>query len=163
MDGSLIPIRPHPLARLTAASAMAWVAFALALAPPVQADPNRHEQLEIEEGALRAFRQMIALWREELYFELYDEGWAASRERLSTEEFARRMVELSWVPQGELDAKFLKTDFRHRTMVYVRARLLFQNKFNPAQRFAKDYSTLLLKENGRWRIDLVQLVRSPYS
>jgi hypothetical protein len=127
------------------------------------ADPNLEEQRVIEDEAVRAFRRMITLWREELYFELYDSGWQASKARLGTEEFARRMVELAWVPEGEMDAKFLKTDFRHRTAVYVNARFLFQNKFNPSQRFSKDDSLLLLKEDGQWRVDLVQLIRSPYS
>jgi hypothetical protein len=146
-----------------------WVAWALALAAtvllasPAQAEPNLYEQRDLEEEALRAFRQSITLWREELYFELYEGGWEASKERVPVEEFAQRMVELSWVPQGDPDPKFLKTDFRHRTMIYVYSRLLFQNKFIPEQRFSKDFSALMLKENGRWRVDLVQLVRSPHS
>lgn len=145
----------------------AALAIPLLAAPPAGsqawAEPNRYEQRALEEDALRAFRQALTLWREELYFELYELGWDASKQRLPMEEFAQRMVELSWVPQGDPDPKFLKTDFRHRTMVYVYSRLLFQNKFVPDQRFSKDYSALMIKENGRWRVDLVQLVRSPYS
>jgi hypothetical protein len=136
---------------LAAGSGLAW------------ADPNVEEQHVIEDEAVRAFRHMITLWREELYFELYDSGWQASKARIGTEEFARRMVELAWVPEGDLDAKFLNTDFRHRTVVYINARFLFQNKFNPSQRFSKEESLLLLKEDGQWRVDLVQLIRSPYS
>ncbi|MCH8884407.1 MAG: hypothetical protein IIA41_13050 [SAR324 cluster bacterium] len=148
------------LAALALPAALAWqgVPGGTALA-----EPNVFERESIEQEALDAFRRMITLWREELYFELYEEGWAASRERVSLESFAERMVELAWLPQGELDDKFLKPDFRHRTMVYIQARLAFQHKFDPTQRFEKDHSALLLKENGRWRIDLVQLVRSPYS
>lgn len=151
------------LARFTLAALACAVIWTLASAAPASAEPNRFEERALEEEALRAFRQAITLWREELYFELYELGWDASKQRLPTEEFAQRMVELSWVPQGDPDPKFLKTDFRHRTMIYVYSRLLFQNKFIPDQRFSKDYSALMIKENGRWRVDLVQLVRSPYS
>lgn len=139
------------------------LAWSAAPGPEARADPNSEEQRVIEEEALRAFKHMITLWREELYFELYESGWQTSKARLSLEEFARRMVELSWVPEGELDSKFLKTDFRHRTAVYINARFLFQNKFNPNQRFNQDDTLLLLKENGQWRVDLVQLIRAPYS
>jgi hypothetical protein len=160
----MIPVSPDPLrpGRRWAAACLLGIALA-AGAGPVRADPNLDEQRAIAEEALRAFRQMITLWREELYFELYESGWQTSKARLSTEEFARRMVELAWVPEGEPDPKFLKADFRHRTMVYVNARFLFQNKFNPTQRFSRDDSLLLLKEDGQWKVDLVQLIRSPYS
>jgi len=167
MDDRLIrTTKPERVGRRVAwrlgAAALALTA-ALVCVRPAQAEPNLYEQRGMEEEALRAFRQAITLWREELYFELYEQGWEASKQRLTMEEFAQRMVELSWVPQGDPDPKFLKTDFRQRTMVYVYSRLLFQNKFIPEQRFSKDHSALMIKENGRWRVDLVQLVRSPYS
>ncbi len=128
-----------------------------------QEQPNLFERRIIEKDAVRAFQQIITLWREELYFELYDEGWEDSRARITLEEFAQRMVELPWVPKGELDAKFLETDFRHRTMVYLKARMAFRHKFDPTKSYTKNYSTLLMKEDGRWRIDLIQIIRSPYS
>ena len=128
-----------------------------------QDQPNLFERRIIEKDAVRAFQQIITLWREELYFELYDEGWADSRARITLEEFAQRMVELPWVPQGELDAKFLETDFRHRTMVYLNARMRFRHKFDPTKTYIKNYATLLMMEDGRWRIDLIQIIRAPYS
>lgn len=141
------------------AASLAW---ALA-APAARAEPNAFERREIGDEALEAFRRMITLWREELYFELYEEGWQTSKSRVSLEDFAQRMVKLSWVPEGGPDEKFLRADFRHRTMVYVETRLTFQHKFDPTRSFTKPYATLLLLENGRWRIDLVQLLRSPYA
>jgi len=156
-------LSPHPLRRALTLLLLTVAFLSAGGAAPVRADPNLEEQRVIEDEAIRAFRHMITLWREELYFELYELGWQASKTRIGTEEFARRMVELAWMPEGDLDAKFLKTDFRHRTVVYVNARFLFQNKFNLNQRFTRDDTLLLLKEDGQWRMDLVQLIRSPYS
>ncbi len=128
-----------------------------------RAEPNPAERKKIAEQALESFKQMVNLWREELYFDLYDFGMEATKTRISREEFAQRMVRLSWVPEGELNPRFLKTDFRFRTMVYVRVRILYRNKFKPTETFSKDQTVLLLFEGKTWRIDLIQLVRSPYS
>lgn len=127
------------------------------------ADPGLQEQHKIEAQALEAFRRIMTLWREEVYFELYDQGTAASKKRISREDFAQRMVGLDWLPAGEINPRFLKPEYRFRTMVYVQARIPFRNKFNVGDPFAKDETIQLLLEDGQWRIDLVQLVRSPYS
>ena len=130
---------------------------------PALAAPTRFEKREVEAQALEAFRQILRLWKEELYFELYESGMESTKKQISLEEFAQRMVELAWVPQGELNPKFLKSKFQFRTMVYVSARVEFRHKFNPDKTFFKDHTFLLLEENGTWRIDLVQLVRAPFA
>lgn len=127
------------------------------------AEPNVFEQRQIATRALQSFRAVIGLWREELYFELYDYGTKTTQARISREKFAQRMVELSWVPEGEPNPKFLKTSFRFRTMVYVNSRLTYRHKFNPAEKFSKDHSFMMLLEDGTWRIDLIQLVRAPFA
>jgi hypothetical protein len=106
---------------------------------------------------------MVRMWQEELYFELYDLGIKSTQARISRQDFAQRMVELSWVPDGELNPKYLKSVMRFRTMVYINTRILYRNKFNPEERFAKDQVVLLLQEDGEWRLDLVALIRSPYA
>lgn len=154
----------RPFAAL-AMAALAGILFSLPLAGQARAqgELDPFEKRQIEEEVLLAFGRIITLWQEELYFELYEEGWADSRARVSMEEFAQRMVELPWVPRGQLDTKFLRAELRHRTMVYIHARVRYQNRFNPEDSFEKDRSALMLKEDGRWRVDLVQLIRSPYS
>ena len=127
------------------------------------AEPNRFEKLKLEAGALAAFEQVISLWREELYFELYDLGIASSKTRISQEQFAQRMVELSYVPKGTLNPKHLSAKFRFRTMIYVKARIDYRHKFNPEITFPKNHTFLLLEEEGAWRIDLIQLIRAPYA
>jgi len=148
----------------------AWPALLLCLAAlalpaggAARAAPTAPEQARIEREALAAFQHVMQLWREELYFELYDLGMETTQARISREDFAQRMVRLSWVPEGELNPKFLSTDFRFRTLVYVRARIKYRNKFKPEENFTKDRTVLLLRENDVWRVDLVELVRSPFS
>lgn len=143
-------------------------ALLLALMPwphadPVLAAPTRYEKQEVEAQALEAFRRIMDLWKEELYFELYESGMESTKKQVSLEAFAQRMVELAWLPQGELNAKFLKPKFRFRTMVYISARVQYRHKFNPDKTFFKDHTFLLLEEDGTWRIDLVQLVRAPFA
>jgi hypothetical protein len=138
------------------------VALMLMLATVADAEPNPFEKRDIEEQALESFRRFLLLWQEELYFELYDLGIAATRQRITREEFARRMVELTWLPLGTLNPRYLNADMRFRTMVYIKARVVYRNKFNADQVFSNDQTMLLLKEDGEWRVDLIAMIRSPY-
>ena len=146
--------------RLAIGCLLAWP---LVWAPSARAEPNAFEKREIEAAALEAFKTIVTLWREELYFELYDLGSESTRARVSKEEFAGRMVRLNWLPEGELNPEFLKAKFRFRTMVYVAARIRYRDKFNPESEFLKEQTFLLLKERGEWRIDLIKLVRAPFA
>ena len=153
-----------PLSRSIRAVAigMAIVALSSGMAGAAVADPGPQEQRKIESQAVEAFRRIMGLWREEVYFELYDQGTAASKGRISREEFAQRMVQLDWLPSGEINPRFLKPEYRFRTMVYIQARIPYKNKFNSGDPFSKDQTIQLLLEDGQWRIDLIQLIRSPY-
>lgn len=126
------------------------------------ADPGPQEQHKIEAQALDAFQRIMTLWREEAYFELYDQGSLASKARIRREDFAERMVKLDWIPGGEINPRFLKPEFRFRTMVYIQARIPYRNKFNIGEPFTKEQTVQLLLEDGQWHIDLIQLIRSPY-
>lgn len=170
---------PSAYGRASRPAAAAWaapilwvpmLAVVLLLAPMLgsmpanlSADPNPFEIQDIEARAKESYKRFIKLWQEELYFELYDLGIQSTRDRITREQFAQRMVELAWVPDGALNEKYLIATMRFRTMVYVKARVLYRGKFNPDMRFSKDLSVLLLFERGRWRLDLIQLIRSPYT
>ncbi len=161
--------RPRPARAVLTPLALPVLGLVLTLglltvpAGTLTAEPNAFEQKQIEAQALETFRRIINLWREEVYFELYDYGQTASRERIAQEAFAQRMVELDFVPGAAPNAKYITTEFRYRTAVYVTARVYYKHKFNPALSFTKDQTVLLLREGGRWRIDLVQLIRAPYT
>jgi hypothetical protein len=149
-------------ARLLAALVLAVLVATAGWASGAAADPGPQEQRKIEGQALEAFKRIMTLWREEVYFELYDQGTAASKARISREDFAQRMVKLEWLPSGEINPRNLKAEFRFRTMVYIQARIPYKNKFNTGEPFAKEQTVQLLLEEGQWRIDLIQLIRSPY-
>ena len=146
---------------VTAMAVMA--AVTLLPARTARSEPNYFEKRKIELQALEAFKQVISLWREEVYFELYDSGMEESQARISREDFAQRMVELSWVPRGELNPKFLKLRYHFRTMVYVTARVPYRHKFDQTRAFSKDQTIVLVQEQGKWRVDLIELIRSPFS
>ena len=108
------------------------------------------------------FQNFLQLWQEERYFELYEYGKRHSRNQLTTEEFATRMVELDWVPVGLLTENNLKVNYRYRTLLYVDVAILFRHKSFMDLQFSKRQSFLLLKEEGKWRFDLLQMIRSPF-
>ncbi|MEE8436559.1 MAG: hypothetical protein V3S64_17360 [bacterium] len=152
---------------LTAALIVAVVTVVAAVttipARTAWSEPNFFEKRKIELQALEAFKEIISRWREEVYFELYDSGMEESQGRITRQEFAQRMVELSWVPRGELNPKFLKLRYHFRTMVYVTARVPYRHKFDQTRSFSKDQTMVMVWEKGKWRVDLIELIRSPYS
>ena len=108
------------------------------------------------------FQNFLQLWQEERYFELYEYGKKNSRNQLTIEEFATRMVELEWVPVGLLPEKNPEVNYHYRTLLYIDAAILFRHKSYIDLQFSKQQSFLLLKEEGKWRFDLLQMIRSPF-
>jgi len=137
-------------------------ALLTALALHARAEPNAFEQERLQAEALESFQRTLRLWREELYFELYDRGMQSTRRRVGREAFAQRMVELRWVPAGELNPRHTSTTFKFRSMVYVTARITYRSKFNPDDTFDKRQTFLLLREDEAWHVDLIELLRAPY-
>ena len=138
------------------------LALMLAHGGSLRAEPNAFDQRRIETEALEAFHKVLAMWREEVYFELFANGTRESQQRLGQEGFAQRMVELTWVPDGVPNPKYVSAEIRHRTMVYIKVRVPYRHKFNPDKRFSKEQALLMQQEGGLWRVDLVQLVRAPF-
>ena len=125
-----------------------------------QPTPAELESIQMETKTV--FENFLQLWQEERYFEMYDYGRNQSRKQLSLEEFATRMVELDWVPLGLSVDKAPGISFRYRTMLYMNANVIFRHKSYYDLQFNKQKSFLLLKENGSWRFDLIQMIRSPF-
>ena len=153
---------PRPAVRRLLLAVLLPLVVLLANAGTLRADPNAFDQRRIEAQALEAFHKALAMWREEVYFELFAQGTLESQQRLGQEGFAQRMVELSWVPDGVPNPKYVTAEFRQRTMVYIKVRVPYRHKFNPDKRFSKEQSMLMQQEGGTWRVDLVQLVRAPF-
>ena len=134
----------------------------LILSLPVQARTLTPIELETILTQARAqFNNFLQLWQEERYFEMYEFGVRQSKQQLSVEEFATRMVELGWVPVN-VDQEPLQVDFRFRTMVYVTTVLEFRHKSFPELQYGKRQSFLLIQEGEGWHLDLLQMIRTPY-
>ena len=134
----------------------------LILSLPVQARTLTPIELETILTQARAqFTNFLQLWQEERYFEMYEFGVRQSKQQLSVEEFATRMVELDWVPVN-VDQEPLQVDFRFRTMVYVTTVLEFRHKSFPELQYGKRQSFLLIQEEEGWHLDLLQMIRTPY-
>ena len=124
--------------------------------------PTPSELEAIRKETKIVFQNFLQLWQEERYFELYEYGKRNSRNQLTIEEFATRMVELDWVPVGFLPDKNLEVNYHYRTLLYVDVAILFRHKSFMDLQFSKQQSFLLLKEEGKWRFDLLQMIRSPF-
>lgn len=129
---------------------------------PLAHTPTPAELHHISTQAKSSFGEFLQLWQEERYFEMYEHGKRQSRAQLTMEEYATRMVELDWVPVG-LEAEIpVEIDYQFRTMLYVNATVLFQHKNYYDLRFPRKQSFLLIWEDNAWRLDLLQMIRSPY-
>ena len=130
-----------------------WLILSLPVQQPTPTSGNNHQAAQ--------FNNFLQLWQEERYFEMYEFGVRQSKQQLSVEEFATRMVELDWVPVN-VDQEPLQVDFRFRTMVYVTTVLEFRHKSFPELQYGKRQSFLLIQEGEGWHLDLLQMIRTPY-
>ena len=128
----------------------------------VARQPTPAELEAIQNETMVVFQDFLQLWQEERYFELYKYGKQQSTNQITIEEFATRMVELDWVPVGLHPRKNPKISYHYRTLLYVNAAIVFRHKSNFDLQFTKQQSFLLLKENRKWRFDLLQMIRSPF-
>ena len=128
----------------------------------VARQPTPSELKAIQNETLVVFQDFLQLWQEERYFELYKYGKKQSTNQITIQEFATRMIELDWVPVGLYSGKKPKISYVYRTLLYVDAAIVFRHKSNFDLQFTKQQLFLLLKENGNWRFDLLQMIRSPF-
>ena len=124
--------------------------------------PTPAEREAIRQETRVVFQDFLQLWQEERYFELYNYGKKQSVDQITIEEFATRMVELDWVPVGLATDKEPEISYRYRTLLYVNAAIVFRHKSYFDLQFTNQQSFLLIKEGGKWRFDLLQMIRSPF-
>lgn len=124
--------------------------------------PTPLELKAVQTETLNVFKEFLQLWQEERYFEMYKFGKKHSKKQISLEEFATRMVELDWVPVGLMPKKTPEILYRYRTLLYVDANIVFRHKSYYDLQFTKQQSFLVIREDGQWRFDLLQMIHSPY-
>lgn len=130
---------------------------------PVHAGINFYEKELIRHKIEAAFQLLIQSWQEELYFEMYDFGQKESKNKLSKEEFAQRMVELKWKPgvgKANVVIKEIKLLYRNYGLVIVE--IEYQHKTNTARVYRKQEIFPAILENNNWKFDLTQIIRIPY-
>jgi len=132
------------------------------LSNAIARQPTPTELEVIRKNTKIVFQNFIQLWQEERYFELYEYGKRHSKNQLTIEDFATRMVELDWVPVGLHPDNNPEVSYHYRTLLYVDVVILFRHKSFIDLQFSKQQSFLLLKEEGKWRFDLLQMIRSPF-
>ena len=138
------------------------LSFFIAVPEAIARQPTPFELEAIRKETRVEFLNFLQLWQEERYFELYKYGKKHSTDQISIEEFATRMVELDWVPVGLKTGKEAEISYRYRTLLYVNATIVFRHKSIFDLQFTKQQLFLMLKESGKWRFDLLQMIRSPF-
>ena len=122
---------------------------------------NKYETKVLKESISERFSQLIQMWKEELYFEMYDFGQVRSRAILSKAEFAQRMVDLQWKP-ALTEIKLETIRILYRNFVAVHCIIEFENKVNLAQKVTKRMIFPTILEKNGWKFDLLQFIRIPF-
>ena len=123
---------------------------------------NKYERKEIRESILETFNELNQMWKEELYFEMYDFGQTKSKRILSKAEFAQRMVSLKWKP-ALTEIKLETVQIIYRNFAAVHCIIEFENKVNLTQKVIKRMIFPTILEERKWKFDLLQIIRIPFS
>ena len=110
-------------------------------------------------------QQLIQIYIKERALNLNENGALFidfTKNQMTIEDFATRMDELDWVPEGFDEGESPEILYHYRTLLYVSAAIVFRHKSKFDLQFAKKQSFLMLKENGKWCFDLMQMIRSPF-
>ncbi len=139
-----------------------FLLLASSLSPKkLEAKPNYYEVRIVKAEVKKSFENFISMWKEELYFDMYDHGQIYSRRLMGKSEFAQRMVDLPWKPGvKKMTIEEIEVDYRSFTM--VRCVLEMENKTNPSRKVEKRYYFHVILEKGKWKFDLGQIIRVPF-
>ena len=101
------------------------------------------------------------MWKEELYFEMYDFGQNESKLIITKSEFAQRMVDLKWKPSLK-PIEIVETKIIYRNFGSIKCMVEFENKVNQTQKVVKEVIFPVILQDINWRFNLIQLIRSPF-
>lgn len=130
-------------------------------ASPVLSQTNFYEKQEIEKKVVKDFKELIDIWTEELYFEMYQFGTTRSRKKLKKIEFVQRLVDLHWKPSIK-PLKDEKIKILYRNFAIIEFTQEFINKFDQTRTVEKRMIFPTIMEGSTWKIDLTQLINIPY-
>ena len=158
---SLYPFKFPNKACLVSTALCSIVFLVFFYSSPVVAQPNYYETLEIKKKILKDFKELIDIWSEELYFEMYQFGTTRSRRRIKKIEFVQRLVDLHWKPSlkpiMDEEIKIL-----YRNFAIIEFTQEFVNKFDQTRMVKKRMIFPTIMEGTSWKIDLTKLINIPY-
>jgi len=130
-------------------------------ASPVLSQANFYEKQAIRKKILKDFKELIDIWTEELYFEMYQFGTTRSKKRLKKIEFVQRLVDLHWKPSLKI-IRDEKIKILYRNFAIIEFTQEFVNKFDQTRTVEKRMIFPTILEGTTWKIDLTQLINVPY-
>jgi hypothetical protein len=121
-------------------------------------------------SARSAFMEMVTLWKDEKYGELYEYGTLRSQQRLSREDYEKRMqrakkrLECCWATVQDVQGTY-----KSSTEVHIKAKMGYRSagssnphrKANPqaSEDPGFEHETFyLIHQDGRWRINLFRIL-----
>ena len=127
----------------------------------LSADLPPGEKRRIGSSAEEALREVISLWKEGKYEELYEYGYRTNQVSLSKENFIRRMKNRSWDLSTAWETiRDVEADVVSPRSVYVRARLGFRRKTGGETKFVTETFQMTM-EGDRWRTGLYKIISCP--
>lgn len=127
----------------------------------LSADLSPGEKRRIGSSAEEALREVISLWKDGKYEELYEYGYRTNQVSLSKENFIRRMKNRSWELSTTWETiRDVEADVVSPRSVYVRARLGFRRKTGDETRFVTETFQMTM-EGDRWRTGLYKIISCP--
>ncbi|HYA92095.1 MAG TPA: hypothetical protein VEK32_11430 [Thermodesulfobacteriota bacterium] len=125
------------------------------------ADLTPEERRRIGSSAEAALKEVISLWKDGKYEELYEYGYRTNQVSLSKENFIRRMKNKFWELSTAREAiRDVEADVVSSRSVYVRAKLEFRRKTGGETRFVTETFQMTM-EGDRWRTGLYKIISCP--
>ena len=127
----------------------------------VSADLTAEERRRIGLSAREALKEVLSLWKDGKYEELYEYGYRTNQVSLSKENFIKRMKNKPWELSTAWEAvRDVEADVVSPRSVYVRAKLGFRKKTGDETRFTTETFQMTM-EGDRWRTGLYKIISCP--
>ncbi len=119
------------------------------------------EKRRIESAAEETLKEIIDLWKNNKFEELYEYGSRTSKVSLSKEKFVNQMKNKYWGLASSWETiRDIESDVHSSTSAYVKAKIGFKPKAGGDSKFVTETFTMIL-ESGKWRTGLSKILSSP--
>jgi len=140
---------------------LATLFFSLTPSLLLGANLTSGEKRRIESAAEETLKEIIDLWKNNKFEELYEYGSRTSKVSLSKEKFVDGMRKKYWGLASSWETiRDIESDVRSSTSVYVKAKIGFKPKAGGDSKFVTETFTMIL-EGGKWRTGLSKILSSP--